>query len=290
MSGETTVTLLAAFAGGFLSFVSPCVLPMIPAYLSFISGISVDELKKAGLRGAARASLVVNAIFFIVGFSAIFISLGAFASSVGNWINVLRIVLLRDLVNGGLTVKFLARPFTADELEQFEQVFRFGILQLGGIIIVIFGLHMLGVIRIPLLYREARAHMVRRSFGYLSSLVAGAAFSLGWTPCVGPILGAILMVAAASDSASQGVILLTAYSAGLAAPFLISAVLVNSLFQWLHQASRFFRFVEITSGVLLIVLGILLFLDKLTALNTYFDALLRWLGIDLTGLEESILR
>jgi cytochrome c-type biogenesis protein len=288
MSGESSVTLVAAFLGGLLSFVSPCVLPMIPAYLSFISGLSVEEMRKASVAGAARMTLLANAVFFILGFSAVFISLGAFASSVGNWINVVRIAFLRDVANGGLVVKFLARPFTSEELEQYEQVFRFGILQVGGLMILVFGLHMLGVLRIPLLYREARAQFSRSSVGYVSSLVAGAAFSLGWTPCVGPILGAILMVAAASSSTSRGVILLTSYSLGLAVPFLLSALLVNSLFQWLRKGSKIFRGVEIASGTLLIVLGLLLFFDQLTRLNTYFDFVTRWL--DVTGVEEKLLR
>jgi cytochrome c-type biogenesis protein len=287
MTSETSVTGLAAFIAGALSFLSPCVLPMVPAYLSFISGISVEELRKAGVAAAARVHLLLNAVFFILGFSAVFISLGLFASSLSNWVNVLRLVILKDITTGGLALRFLARPFTADELDRYEQVFRFGILQVGGLLVIVFGLHMLGVIRIPFLYRESRVQFGRPTIRYVSSAIAGAAFSMGWTPCVGPILSAILMIAATSDSPGRGFALLTAYSLGLGVPFFLSALLVNSLFRWLKFGSRIFRGVEITSGVLLIALGALLFFDQLTRLNTYFDFITRWL--DISVIEEKLL-
>ncbi|MHA2620904.1 MAG: cytochrome c biogenesis CcdA family protein [bacterium JZ-2024 1] len=288
MADETNVTIFAAFIAGALSFLSPCVLPMIPAYLSFISGISVEELRKSSVAGAARIHLLLNAIFFISGFSVVFISLGLFASSLSSWVNVLRVAVVKNIATGDLAIRFLARPFTAEEMERYEQVFRLGILQLGGLLIIVFGLHMLGIIRIPLLYRESRVQFGRQSVRYLSSAIAGATFSMGWTPCVGPILSAILMVAASSETPTRGFVLLTAYSLGLGIPFFLSAVLVNSLFRWLKLGSRIFRGVEMTSGILLLLLGALLFFDQLSRLNTYFDFITRWL--DLTGVEQKILQ
>ena len=188
------VTLLAAFGAGFLSFISPCVLPLIPGYISYISGMSLEDMRKAD--AGSRRRLIIATLFFILGFSIVFMAMGASASAIG--------ALLRQYL--GLVQK------------------------IAGAVIVIFGLHLLGVFRIGFLDRDTRVQTSRKPATPLGALVVGLAFAFGWTPCIGPILGGILTIAGSKSTVGEGVLLLGVYSAGLGVPFLLTSIAVDKFF------------------------------------------------------------
>lgn len=240
---EENVTLLAAFGAGLLSFISPCVLPLIPGYLSYVSGLSVDEMRggpaAAGLPGGAavavaapvaRRRVVVASLAFILGFSIVFISLGASASAVGQ--------------------------FLMSRLSMVEKI--------AGAIIVVFGLHTMGVLRIEWLYQEKRVQTSKRPVGIIGAGLVGMAFAFGWTPCLGPILAGILAVAAAQDSVADGVRLLSAYSLGLGVPFLATALAIDKFFAAFAKIRHHYHTIEIVSGALLVVIGVLIFTNRFT--------------------------
>jgi cytochrome c-type biogenesis protein len=237
------LALLVAFAAGLVSFLSPCVLPLIPAYLSFMTGLTTAELA-----GEQRdtVSVMVPALLFVVGFSLVFVGLGASASLLGHFLSQYRLAIER----------------------------------IAGILVVGFGVLMLGVIKVPWLYGEARADMASaRSFGRWAALVMGMAFAAGWTPCVGPILASILALAGSTGSAARGALLLLAYSAGLGVPFLLVALLfgrVKPLLAWLNRHSLIINRV---AGVLLIVVGALIFTGRLTLLANYLSRIVPSVGI-----------
>lgn len=229
------VTLLAAFGAGFLSFISPCVLPLIPGYISYISGMSLDDMRKAD--AGARRRLIVATLFFILGFSIVFMAMGASASAIG--------ALLRQYL---------------------------GIVQkIAGATIVIFGLHLLGVFRIGFLDRDTRVQTSRKPATPLGALVVGTAFAFGWTPCIGPILGGILTIAGSKATVGEGVLLLAVYSAGLGVPFLLTSIAVDKFFLASARVRRHYRMIEIVSGAMLVVLGILIFTDRFTILSRYLQ-------------------
>lgn len=236
---EVSVTYIGALLAGFLSFVSPCVLPLIPGYLSFISGLSFDQLTDSSRRKENLGIVGINALLFVLGFSTIFILLGASATFVGDWLR--------------------------ENIRIFNKV--------AGVILVLFGLHVMGIFKIKALNYEKRFHSGRRKFGVLGSFIIGLAFAFGWTPCIGPILGAILTLAANEESVFRGIILLSFYSAGLGIPFIVFALLFNLFVGFSGFFKRHFHTVEIISGVLLIVVGILIFFDMLQIISVY---LLEW--------------
>src|SRR4029078_330204 len=200
-----SVTLLAAFLAGVLSFVSPCVLPLIPGYLSFVSGVTLDEMRGGATAApparAAPRRAVIASIAFVLGFSMVFIALGASATALG--------------------------AFLMERLSLLGKV--------AGVIIILFGLHMMGVLKIGWLYAEKRVQTSRKPAGFFGAMLVGFAFGFGWPPCIGPILAAILAVAAAQESVGQGVKLLAVYSAGLGVPFIITALALN---QFLSPLTR----------------------------------------------------
>ncbi|MDB5509812.1 MAG: cytochrome biosis protein [Hyphomicrobiales bacterium] len=216
----TDVTLPAAAIAGVLSFLSPCVLPLVPPYLTYIAGTTVEDLNQEGVK-SARRDVAIAAILFVLGFSTIFIALGATASIFGQ--------VIRAHLD---TLSWLA-----------------------GIAIIAMGLHFLGVFRLAFLYREKRLQ-VERPVGVWGAYVMGLAFAFGWTPCIGPILAAILAVAGSEDTVSRGMILLAAYSAGLGIPFLIAALAVEPFMAFLQRFKRHFGIVERVVGVLLVLTGI----------------------------------
>lgn len=225
------VTLIAAFAAGLLSFISPCVLPLIPGYLSFISGMSLEEMTGEKARaGAGRGRVLAASMAFVIGFSIVFISLGATASAIGQFL--------------------------------MERLTIFG--KIAGIIIIIFGLHTMGVFRIGWLYSEKRLQMGKKPAGPVGALLVGIAFAFGWTPCIGPILAGILAVAGAQETVGEGVKLLSIYSAGLAVPFLATSLAVNRFFAAMARVRRYYHAIELTSGALLVVIGVLIFTDRFT--------------------------
>jgi len=208
---------------------SPCVLPLIPGYISFISGVSMDELTDRDKASKHLGRVAINTIFFVLGFSMIFIAMGASASFIGTWL--------------------------------FQNMSIFN--KIAGVLIFLFGLHVTGILRIKALNYEKRFHTGQKKYGVLGSVVIGMAFAFGWTPCIGPILGSILTIAASSDTVWQGVILLAFYSAGLGIPFILTALLFNFLIGFFGFIKRHFRAVEIISGGLLMLIGILIFFNLL---------------------------
>ena len=235
------VTFLAAFVAGVLSFISPCVLPLIPGYLSFISGTTLDEMQGTVGHGAAvgvvappsaRRRVIVTSLFFILGFSLVFVALGATASVLGQ--------------------------FLMDRLRVLGKI--------AGVVLVVFGLHTMGVLRIGWLYSERRLQVDRKPAGPLGALLVGIAFAFGWTPCIGPILAGILAVAGAQDTIGQGVQLLAVYSAGLGIPFLMTALAIDRFFAAFARIRRHYRTIELASGALLIVIGVLIFTDRFTVI------------------------
>jgi len=239
---EQNVTYLAALLAGFLSFISPCVLPLVPAYISFISGVSLEDLRKQG-QAHGVGKVVLPATVFVLGFSAVFVLLGATATTVGNF-------LLAHL----------------------------GVLsQIAGAILIIFGLHVVGVIRIPFLNYEARFQTSNRPTSLLGSFAVGTAFAFGWTPCIGPILGAILAIAGSRNSVTEGIALLAVYSAGLGVPFLLTAIATARLLQTMNTIKRYFRIVEWVSGAFLIVVGVLMVFNVFSVLSGLLTRWFPWL-------------
>jgi cytochrome c-type biogenesis protein len=238
------VSLFAAFLAGVISFISPCVLPIVPGYLSFISGINVAQLKGAETPAGLARRVGITSLAFVLGFSTVFVSLGAAATLVGYY------------------------------LQQYKRAL--GVV--GGVVIVILGLHTAGILPIKWLLYEKRAEVKTRPLGLLGAYVVGLAFAFGWTPCIGPILGAILLYASQQETVGEGVLLLCAYSAGLGIPFIASGLAINGFFATFTKLRRHMRAVEYVSGALLIGVGVLLITDRLTALAQYFAKLFPFLN------------
>jgi cytochrome c-type biogenesis protein len=231
----TDVNLFVAFTAGIFSFLSPCVLPLIPSYLSFISGVSLDEVRAAHVGSRVRRRVVWNSLAFILGFSLVFVSLGASAS-------------------------FLAGVFLS---------YRGLIRVLGGIFILAVGIYLMGFFKMPALDRYLQFHLKDKPAGYLGSAIVGITFGAAWIPCVGPILGAILTLAATTSEIGTGIFYLGTYAAGLAVPFFLSAVAVNSFFEFSRKFRRYLSAIHRTAGILLIIVGVLLITDYLSVLNIY---------------------
>jgi cytochrome c-type biogenesis protein len=230
------VTMLVAMGAGLLSFLSPCVLPLFPSYLAFIGGLSFDELRSADQSPRLRAQVVRNALAFILGFSVVFVALGASFSYVGQ-------LLFRS-----------------------QHVIR----QIGGVLIILFGLYIAGVLRIPWLARERRFQLAGQQGQAVGAAIVGVTFGAAWTPCVGPILGSILLLATTTNSTLDGVKLLTAYSAGLAIPFFLASLAVERSLRFADRFKRWLPLVEKVAGALLVIMGILVFTNYVSVLNTYF--------------------
>ncbi len=230
-----------AFVAGVVSFLSPCVLPLIPGYISMLSGASIDELK-SGASAALVRRIFRNSMAFVVGFSAVFVALGASATAVGNFL-----LAQRTLFN-----------------------------LVAGLIIIIFGLHLTGLLKIPLLYREARMETGAPRRGFVGSFLLGFAFAFGWTPCIGPILTGILALAATRQAVFQGMFLLGIYSAGLAIPFLLTGLGLSQFLKFYGGFRKHLQVVEVASGVLLIAIGLLMAFNKFTVLSGYLSFLNRF--------------
>ena len=227
-------TFLAAFAAGVLSFISPCVLPLIPGYLSYISGLTLDEMQGTGDSamsfGEARRRVLAASIFFILGFSFVFICFGAAASVLGQY------MLERQ--------RLLAK--------------------IAAVIVILFGLHTMGVLRIGWLYSEKRVQVERKPTTLFGAFFVGLAFAFGWTPCIGPILGGILAIAGTQQTVGQGVQLLAVYSAGLGLPFLLTALAINQFFTVFKRIRKHYHAIEVVSGLLLVLIGVLIFTNRFT--------------------------
>ena len=227
-----SITYPAALVAGLLSFFSPCVLPLIPAFFTFITGLSLDELASVQDRGV-RAQVVRATLSYVLGFSLVFVLMGASASFIGG------------------------------AIYQYRDWIRI----IGGLLIVLFGLHLTGLIRFRPLEFDRRVHIQKKPLHFLGTFFVGMAFGAGWSPCIGPLLGSILIVAGNQDTVADGILLLSVYAAGLAIPFMVLALFVNSLLGFIKKVSWSIRYINMTAGVLLLILGLLLVTDKMNLIS-----------------------
>jgi cytochrome c-type biogenesis protein len=257
-------SLVTAFAAGLLSVLSPCVMPLMPAYLSLISGISVEEMKAEGPaptvedRAAVRRRVMLGCAGFVAGFSTVFVLLGASATVVGRALQAWQ-------------VEVFGVPITA--------------VQVAGLVIVAMGLHLTGLLPIPWLYRDARLGRSLQPRSVLGTYLVGAAFAFGWSPCVGPILGGILTLAGGRETVYEGMLLLAVYSAGLGLPFVLAGWSIDLFFTAFRRMRRYFRQVEVVAGGLLVAVGVLVATNRLAVLNDYFT----FLSEVVTRAEEALL-
>jgi cytochrome c-type biogenesis protein len=231
---------LSAFFAGLVSFLSPCVLPLVPGYVSLISGAGIEELKSN--EGRLLRKLMLNSAAFIIGFSIVFITLGALSTEVGQ------------------------------VLAQYKSL----LARIAGVVIILFGLHLTGIFQIKALLADTRLHSLKGGASAWGAFVIGFAFAFGWTPCVGPILAVVLGFAAAEDTVWKGIFLLAVYSAGLAVPFLVTSLGIERFLKFYNRFKFHMHAVEVASGFLLIVLGIFLALGRFTMISGYFSFLNRF--------------
>jgi cytochrome c-type biogenesis protein len=235
MMPETS--LMTAFLAGLLSFVSPCVLPLVPSYVTYLTGLSLGQLTDAGERRLARKTIILNALLFIAGFSGVFIAFGASASLLGQ------------------------------VLAGYQDLVR----KIGGVLIVVFGLSLIGVLKNRAFMTERRFHFHSRPAGYAGSILVGAAFAAGWTPCIGPVLGSVLMYAGMTETVMDGVTLLSYYSLGLGLPLFAVALGIDRFLVYFKQARTYLGPISIASGAILVVFGIALFVNAMPVLTTFFE-------------------
>ncbi len=239
MNPQQDISILVAFTAGFLSFVSPCVLPLIPSYITYITGVSFKELTDVKGKGKLRWATTLHSLLFIMGFSAVFILLGASASYLGQ-------VLVE---------------------------YQSWIMKGGGVLIIVLGIHFTGIITIPFLQMEKRFELRKKPLGYLGSFLVGVVFAAGWTPCIGPILSTILIYASTSKNYLTGVYLLMVYSMGLGIPFLLSSLAFNAFLSGFDRIKRYMRWITLISGIFLILIGILFLTDTFRDINAYLNQL-----------------
>lgn len=234
MTDMVTISLGLAFLAGLVSFLSPCVFPIVPSYVGFVTGMTIDELQEGNTNHVRRQAALHSALF-VLGFSLVFLALGASATALGG-------VMRRSL------------PL---------------LQQIGGIVIVFFGLYLLGFLKIPALMRERRVQLASRPAGKVGSVVVGVAFGAGWTPCVGPVLASVLLYASFEETLMQGMILLGAYALGLGIPFFVSAVALNWFIAGSTRLRRWLVPLERTAGAVMVVLGVLLFTGRFAAISSF---------------------
>ncbi len=237
-----SVSIFTAFAAGLISFLSPCVLPLVPGYISIISGFTLDQLKDRQKQASLTRMVLLNSVMFIAGFSLTFMALGASATWLGQAL--------------------------ASRMRLLSQI--------AGLIIIVFGIHLLGIVKINFLYRDKRFHNIEKPRGILGALVLGLAFAFGWTPCIGPILAGILTIASTKQTVTQGVFLLAIYSMGLGIPFVLTSLGLNKFLAFYSRFRRHFHAVEMVSGALVIAVGVLILTNNLSRLAVWFSFLNRF--------------
>lgn len=237
----SNVSFFGAFIAGLFSFLSPCVLPLIPSFITYITGLSFSEIQAEHPTHEVRKQTIFHTLLFIAGFTFVFVLLGASATFIGG--------------------------FLQDHMDTIRKV--------GGVLIIIFGVHVTGLVPINLLLGEKRVTVHRKPAGYLGSFVVGVAFAAGWTPCIGPILASILMVAATEGTVSRGVLLLFIYSMGLAIPFFLSSLAMHQFLTVFNRFKKHIRIFEIVTGVFLIIVGIMIFSNYLSVLSRFS---MQWFG------------
>lgn len=248
MQQAANITYWIAFTAGILSFVSPCVLPLIPSYLTYITGLSFKQLDDAHPTAKVRIRVLLHSVCFIIGFSVIFVLLGAIAGIASN--------------------KF--QTHLREGLEWVEKI--------GGLLIFLFGVHMTGLFHFGVLLGEKRVQLHTKPSGYFGTFIVGVAFAAGWTPCIGPILASILMIAATSGQIGEGVGLLSVYSLGLGVPFLLSGLLFHQFILAFNRFRKYIRLVEIGTGVMLMAVGIMLMFNLMGRITMYLYQYLPVLG------------
>lgn len=236
MQPAANMSFMIAFSAGFLSFISPCVLPLVPSYISYITGLSLEELTSPEGKAKAREIALKNSLMFILGFSTIFIFFGASATFIGQF--------------------FLSN----------QDIIR----QIGGLLIIFFGLYIMGLFKFAFMARDTRHQFQRKPAGYVGSYFVGIAFGAGWTPCVGPILGSILLYASTTGSVITGIQLLAVYSIGLGLPLFLSALGVQSFLLYFKKTSRYMGWISGASGAFLVAVGVMIFTNSLTRLTSFF--------------------
>ena len=239
MSHPQEISGMIAFSAGLLSFASPCVLPLVPSYITYITGVSFKKLTDAEAASKLRWATMSHSLCFIVGFSLVFILMGASATYLGQ-------VLVQ---------------------------YQYWIMKGGGVLIILLGIHFTGVIKLPFLQMEKRFEMRKKPLGYAGSFVVGVVFAAGWTPCIGPILSTILIYASTSKSLVTGILLLTYYSVGLGIPFFLSSLAFNSFLSAFDKIKRYMRVINVVSGLFLIGIGILFLTDTFKELSSYMNLL-----------------
>jgi cytochrome c-type biogenesis protein len=237
MNQTQEISGFIAFSAGLLSFISPCVLPLVPSYVTYITGVSFKELTDAKSRSRLRWATVSHSLLFIIGFSTIFILMGASASYLG---------------------QILAR-------------YQYWMMKGGGILIIILGIHFTGIINLPFLQMERRFELRSKPLGYVGSFLVGIVFAAGWTPCIGPILSTILIYASTSQSFTKGLLLLAFYSLGLGVPFFLSSLAFNSFLSAFERIKRYMRVITLVSGLFMIAIGILFLTDTFREINAYLN-------------------
>lgn len=237
MGSAPDISLLGAFAAGILSFLSPCVLPLVPSFLTYLTGLTFADLQAEHPTHLVRQRIVTHSLLFIAGFTIVFVLLGASATLVGGFLRENMTIMRR----------------------------------VGAILITLFGLHVIGLLPINLLLGEKRLNIRHKPAGYFGSLLVGITFAAGWTPCIGPILASILMVAAAESTVNRGIILLLVYSLGLGIPFFLSALAIHRFLTLFNRFKKHIRLFEIITGVFLLIVGILLFFDRLSMIQKYIS-------------------
>jgi cytochrome c-type biogenesis protein len=241
MTNEVSIPL--AFLGGLLSFISPCVLPLVPSYVSFVTGISFEELTNGnGNEKALKKVIILNSLFFIAGFSSVFILiLGTSAQLFGSF------------------------------FMQYQDIVR----KVGGVVIILLGIHIMGIINFNILQREKRLHFFReKPAGFVGSFFVGIGFAAGWTPCIGPILSAIFTVAATSPNPWSGMMLFVAYSFGLAIPFFLTSLGISTFLKHFNKLKKHMRLISIVTGIFLIITGGLIFSNTLAIIGGYLNNIL----------------
>jgi len=237
MGSAPDISLLGAFAAGILSFLSPCVLPLVPSFLTYLTGLTFADLQAEHPTHLVRQRIIIHSLLFIAGFTIVFVLLGASATFVGS--------------------------FLREHMKIMQKI--------GAVLIMLFGLHVSGLLPIQMLLGEKRVNIRNKPAGYFGSILVGITFAAGWTPCIGPILASILMVAAAEDTVYRGITLLLAYSLGLGIPFFLSSLAIHRFLTLFNRFKKYIRIFEIVTGLFLFVIGILIFFDRLTMIQKFLS-------------------
>lgn len=239
------ISLWVAFSAGVISFISPCVMPLVPSYISYISGLSFQQVQEAHPDFRVRLAILTHSVAFIIGFSTVFVGLGALAG------------------------------LASSTFQQFMQEGLIWIQRVGGLLVFLFGVHMSGLFHFGVLLGDKRVHLQHKPAGLVGTFIVGLAFAAGWTPCIGPVLGSILLnVASSNGGVQEGVMLLSAYSAGLGLPFLLAGLLFHAFLSFFNRFKKYVRIVEIVTGAILMIVGVMLVFDLFGRLTSY---LYRWL-------------